>query len=150
MNHASLLNLWVCTMRMDGLPALNHEFDLCPPFSIRTPSMSLTACRRSIRTWCGYVAVAAVGLGALPIQADEPASRAAAVSSKSVGQQLSEAEQLAYVREKVVPLLQARCGECHGGGPVNKGGLTLTSRESILKGGIADRPWYPSMRIRVC
>lgn len=97
--------------------------------------MSLTACRRSIRTWCGYVAVAAVGLGALPIQADEPASRAAAVSSKSVGQQLSEAEQLAYVREKVVPLLQARCGECHGGGPVNKGGLTLTSRESILKGG---------------
>ena len=36
---------------------------------------------------------------------------------------------------KVRPLLVAKCGECHGATGKVKGGLRLTSREAVLKGG---------------
>lgn len=44
-------------------------------------------------------------------------------------------EQLQFVRTKVVPLLQARCFECHEGSKNLKGGLGLNGRKSILTGG---------------
>ena len=47
----------------------------------------------------------------------------------------SSGEQLAFVREKVLPLLQARCFECHKDPAAHKGGLLLVSRKSLLTGG---------------
>jgi hypothetical protein len=41
---------------------------------------------------------------------------------------------ITFFESKVRPVLQARCVDCHGGGKV-KGGLDLTSREGLLKGG---------------
>src|SRR6478735_668318 len=43
-------------------------------------------------------------------------------------------EQAAFFDEKVKPLLVNQCIKCHGGEKV-KGGLKLTNREAILKGG---------------
>src|SRR5258708_35072348 len=40
-----------------------------------------------------------------------------------------------FFEAKVRPLLVAKCGECHGESGKVKGGLRLTSRESVLKGG---------------
>jgi hypothetical protein len=40
-----------------------------------------------------------------------------------------------FFEAKVRPLLVARCGECHGATGKVKGGLRLTSREAVLKGG---------------
>ena len=44
-------------------------------------------------------------------------------------------EHLQFVREKVQPLLQARCAECHGRVSEARGGLRLTSRTAMLQGG---------------
>ena len=41
---------------------------------------------------------------------------------------------IAFFESKVRPVLQARCVACHGGGKA-KGGLDLSSREGLLKGG---------------
>jgi Protein of unknown function (DUF1553)/Protein of unknown function (DUF1549)/Planctomycete cytochrome C len=41
---------------------------------------------------------------------------------------------IAFFEAKVRPILQGRCVDCHGGGKV-KGGLDLTSRQGLLKGG---------------
>lgn len=43
--------------------------------------------------------------------------------------------QLQHFEEKVLPILKASCFKCHGGEAKIKGGLRLTSREAILKGG---------------
>ncbi|MEZ6123534.1 MAG: PSD1 and planctomycete cytochrome C domain-containing protein [Planctomycetaceae bacterium] len=43
--------------------------------------------------------------------------------------------QLQFVRSKVLPLLEARCFECHAGSGEHKGALTLSSRRAMLKGG---------------
>ena len=40
-----------------------------------------------------------------------------------------------FFEAKVRPLLVSRCGECHGANGKAKGGLRLTSREDVLKGG---------------
>ncbi len=45
-----------------------------------------------------------------------------------------QGDTLAFFESKVRPVLQARCVDCHGGGS-RKGGLDLTSREGLLKGG---------------
>lgn len=45
------------------------------------------------------------------------------------------AEQLKHFRGSVLPLLKAKCLKCHGLDEKIKGGLRLTSREAILKGG---------------
>ncbi len=45
------------------------------------------------------------------------------------------AEQAKFFETKVQPLLKAHCLACHGGEKKIKGGLRLTSREAILKGG---------------
>ena len=53
-----------------------------------------------------------------PLLADEPAT----------------SDGVAFFESRVRPVLQARCFDCHGGGK-SKGGLDLTSREGLLKGG---------------
>ena len=42
---------------------------------------------------------------------------------------------VAYFEQRVRPLLTSNCLKCHGGEAKIKGGLRLTSRESLLKGG---------------
>lgn len=44
-------------------------------------------------------------------------------------------EQVRFFEEDVLPILKASCFACHGGEPRIKGGLRLTSREGVLKGG---------------
>src|SRR5690348_11444976 len=44
------------------------------------------------------------------------------------------AEQAAFFDKQVLPILKQHCFKCHGEGKV-RGGLRLTSRESLLKGG---------------
>ena len=46
----------------------------------------------------------------------------------------TQAAEQAFFRKEVVPLLAKRCFKCHGGKQV-KGGLRLTNRAAILKGG---------------
>jgi len=43
-------------------------------------------------------------------------------------------EQVAFFEKEVRPILRANCFKCHGEGKV-RGGLRLTSREAVLKGG---------------
>jgi hypothetical protein len=45
------------------------------------------------------------------------------------------AEETAFFEKDVLPLLKAHCLSCHGGEKAVKGGLKLTSRADILKGG---------------
>lgn len=44
-------------------------------------------------------------------------------------------EQLEFYSQQVLPILKTHCLKCHGDGKTIKGGLRLTSQESILKGG---------------
>jgi hypothetical protein len=44
-------------------------------------------------------------------------------------------KQREFVQSKVLPLLQSRCFECHDGQNKSEGGLLLTSRSLLLKGG---------------
>ena len=59
----------------------------------------------------------------------------AVTATVSAEQQPITAEQQAFVQNKVIPLLQARCFECHAGTAKPKGGLVLVNRELLLKGG---------------
>src|SRR5262249_36924155 len=45
------------------------------------------------------------------------------------------AEQAAFFEKEVKPILRANCVSCHGGEEKIKGGLRLTSRAELLKGG---------------
>lgn len=54
------------------------------------------------------------------------------VGSSVVADDISP-EQQAFVEQKVLPLLEARCFECHKN--QSKGGLSLANRASMLKGG---------------
>ena len=53
-------------------------------------------------------------------------------------------EQAEFVRGKVLPLLESRCFECHGPQDKTKGGLRLTSVESMLEGGDSGPAIVPS------
>src|SRR4051794_322802 len=44
-------------------------------------------------------------------------------------------EDVSFFAKEVQPVLQAQCLRCHGGEAKVKGGLKLTSRDDILKGG---------------
>ncbi len=69
---------------------------------------------------------------------------------------ISEAD-LKWVQEKVQPLIQSRCGECHslkdGAAPASlKGGLSLVSRQSILRGGDSGPaivPFHPEQSLMI-
>ena len=45
------------------------------------------------------------------------------------------AEDDSFFKTKVLPVLKDNCFECHGGSPKVRGGLVLTSKEGVLKGG---------------
>jgi hypothetical protein len=45
------------------------------------------------------------------------------------------AEEVAFFEKDVQPILKANCLKCHGGEAKIRGGLRLTSRDSVLKGG---------------
>ena len=45
------------------------------------------------------------------------------------------AQDEAFFKQHVLPILQTNCFECHGGGEKVRGGLVMTSREALLKGG---------------
>ncbi|MCR9199870.1 MAG: PSD1 and planctomycete cytochrome C domain-containing protein [Planctomycetaceae bacterium] len=64
------------------------------------------------------------------IAADEPT-----VAQQAAAQRAPTSEQLDFVRQKVIPLLEARCYECHQSAEDPKGGLLLSSRKAMLKGG---------------
>ena len=49
-------------------------------------------------------------------------------------QPVASEEQLAFYSETIQPLFEENCYKCHGPGK-SKGGLRLTSRESVLNGG---------------
>jgi mono/diheme cytochrome c family protein len=70
------------------------------------------------------VAVIAV-LGTVAAREDEPRRSSAEFS----------AEQVSFFDKEVRPILTQRCLKCHGGEAKIKGGLRLTARESLLKGG---------------
>lgn len=44
-------------------------------------------------------------------------------------------QQIQFVRSRVLPLLQARCFQCHQDAADHRGGLLLTSRKAMLRGG---------------
>ena len=44
-------------------------------------------------------------------------------------------ENIKYFRTSVLPILKSKCLKCHGLGDKVKGGLKLTSRAALLKGG---------------
>ena len=48
---------------------------------------------------------------------------------------LSDAEKVEFFNSQVKPVLEQNCFQCHGEGAEVEGGLQLTSREKILKGG---------------
>ncbi len=48
---------------------------------------------------------------------------------------LTDAEKIEFFDSQVKPILQKNCFQCHGGRDVVEGGLELTSRDAILKGG---------------
>jgi Protein of unknown function (DUF1553)/Protein of unknown function (DUF1549)/Planctomycete cytochrome C len=52
-----------------------------------------------------------------------------------IHKQRANAKDLEFVREKIRPLLESRCFECHGDIEKPKGGLQLTSRAGMLTGG---------------
>ncbi len=67
------------------------------------------------------------------------------------GAQTPEAKDAEFYREKVHPILKAHCIKCHGGGKI-KGGLVITSREDLIKGGesgAAFNPGAPSQSLLV-
>ena len=59
-------------------------------------------------------------------------AHAAPINSKDPA--LSEAEKIKFFETQVQPILQPNCMRCHGGEKA-AGGLRLTSREAVLKGG---------------
>src|SRR4051794_20422451 len=48
---------------------------------------------------------------------------------------LGDAQKVEYFEKEVKPLLEAKCFKCHGGEAKIKGGLRLTSRAGVMKGG---------------
>jgi len=75
-------------------------------------------------TWISFTSHVPSAAAAVdePVKADTPAASA-------------NAEKIKFFREKVLPLLESRCFECHGPDSEKKGDLNLSSRASALAGG---------------
>ena len=76
------------------------------------------------KTVAGLLVAALVGVGRFAALADEPAAPAT-----------TNPETLEFVERQVRPLLVERCHKCHGDLKEPKGGLKLTDRAAVLKGG---------------
>lgn len=62
----------------------------------------------------------------------------------------SAAAKSEYFENEIVAILEANCLKCHAGAKP-KGGLDLTTREAILKGGESERRWiWKSLRKACC
>lgn len=68
---------------------------------------------------------AAVALGTIALAIAAPRTSVAAQDNPAAP---------AYYTEKVKPIFEANCYKCHGGG-FHRGGLSLDTKEGILKGG---------------
>lgn len=79
-----------------------------------------------MRVSIGLLLVTTIGLAAS--RADEPPTAEAPEA-------VSERENTEFFEKDVLPILRSRCFECHGAKPRLKGGLRLTSREGLLRGG---------------
>lgn len=97
------------------------QMDAQPQTTIRA------AARRAPRRGIG---IAAAGL--LTCLALAHAAEKGAPTSPRHAQQMAAG--LALFRESIAPLLKENCVKCHGGGKT-RGGLDLTTREALLKGG---------------
>src|SRR5262245_40038177 len=75
-------------------------------------------------------AAAILTLAGLAAGAEVPAK-----STKKDPEKAVAAEQAAFFEKEVRPILAAHCVACHGGEEKIKGGLKLTSRADVLKGG---------------
>ena len=82
----------------------------------------------TLQAVCTTVTLAACAAFAAAAWADEPARSDASGSSFTPSQ-------IEFFRQQVRPILRANCLKCHGGEPKIKGGLRLTSRANVLKGG---------------
>jgi len=60
--------------------------------------------------------------------------RAADPDKKTVAEKRFTTEEVAFFEKDVRPILQANCVKCHGSGKV-RGGLRLSTRDGVLKGG---------------
>ncbi|MEZ6032226.1 MAG: PSD1 and planctomycete cytochrome C domain-containing protein [Planctomycetaceae bacterium] len=81
----------------------------------------------------GLILIAGISAAWLTFTAN-PRSVAAVVDEQSRTEG-EEASKVVFFREKVLPLLESRCFECHGPNSKAKGDLKLSSRASILTGG---------------
>lgn len=81
----------------------------------------------------GLILIAGISAAWLTFTAN-PRSVAAVVDEQSRTEG-DEASKVVFFREKVLPLLESRCFECHGPNSQAKGDLKLSSRASILTGG---------------
>ncbi|MCH7990591.1 MAG: PSD1 domain-containing protein, partial [Planctomycetes bacterium] len=66
---------------------------------------------------------------------DEPDKKKSAAGDAIEETTAFDKQSLEFFQKQVKPILQANCFSCHGGKKNVKGGLRLTSREGILKGG---------------
>lgn len=63
------------------------------------------------------------------------AVRAVVIDEAAQAAEEKEQEKAKFFTDKVLPLLQSRCFECHGDGDEIEGELNLTSRSGMLEGG---------------
>lgn len=80
-------------------------------------------------------ALAFLFLGLLSLDRAHAQEAAAAAQPPAASEVTFTAEQIAFFEQQVQPILKARCLECHGGTAKIRGGLRLTSRAAILRGG---------------
>ena len=90
------------------------------PFSLRPMSHAM---RNALvyRTGVRFIVLTALSLGVL-FPSPAPAQNQPVIDG-------------AFFDKQVLPILQTHCFKCHGAEAKIKGGLRLTSRENILKGG---------------
>src|SRR5262245_45014921 len=81
------------------------------------------------------VVLAAVSARAAEPPAPPAVPTDAAPTAAALPAPAPSAEDAEHVEKRVRPLLIERCGKCHGEMLEPEGGLSLTSREAILKGG---------------
>src|SRR5262245_56433282 len=71
---------------------------------------------------------------ALALRAGAPGPAADPAAAKRPAERRFTAAEVALYEQQVLPILKANCLKCHGG-EKTRGGLRLTSRAGVLKGG---------------